>query len=97
MEKLKSLVPIHLKQTISSATPDDLHRTCSSLLDFFLSSPRFHQIVGEVTDREMGLCRKNAASALDWKRKGNECFSRGDFINALRFYSQAYRHCVSLR
>ncbi|XP_058075948.1 uncharacterized protein LOC131224678 isoform X3 [Magnolia sinica] len=88
MEKLKSLVPIHLKQTISGATPDDLPRTCSSLLDFFLSSPRFHQIVGEVTDREMGLCRKNAASALDWKRKGNECFSRGDFINALRFYSQ---------
>ncbi|XP_058075952.1 uncharacterized protein LOC131224678 isoform X7 [Magnolia sinica] len=91
MEKLKSLVPIHLKQTISGATPDDLPRTCSSLLDFFLSSPRFHQIVGEVTDREMGLCRKNAASALDWKRKGNECFSRGDFINALRFYSQALR------
>ncbi|XP_058076467.1 receptor-like protein EIX1 [Magnolia sinica] len=85
MEKLKSLVPIHLKQTISSATPDDLPRTCSSLLNFFQAHPT---IVGEVTDQEMGLRRKNAVYALDWKRKGNECFTSGDFIHALRFYSQ---------
>ncbi|KAL5994430.1 hypothetical protein ACLOJK_024480 [Asimina triloba] len=91
MEKLKALIPVHLVHTISRTNTEDLPLTCSSLLEFFLSSPHFHQIVGELTDREMGLCRKSAASALEWKRKGNHEFSTGDFVNALKCYTQALR------
>eukprot|EP00268_Persea_americana_P069527 TRINITY_DN9890_c0_g1_i10.p1 TRINITY_DN9890_c0_g1~~TRINITY_DN9890_c0_g1_i10.p1 ORF type:complete len:804 (-),score=133.22 TRINITY_DN9890_c0_g1_i10:707-3118(-) len=91
MEKLKSVVPPDLKQMISESTPDNLPNTCSLLLDFFLHLPQFHQVVQDLTNREMGLCSKNMTSASDSKRKGNECFSKGDFSEALRFYSQALR------
>ncbi|XAR66069.1 hypothetical protein NMG60_11012128 [Bertholletia excelsa] len=39
----------------------------------------------------MGLCRKNKEAALESKRKGNECFLKGDYSKALGLYSQALR------
>ncbi|KAI3870267.1 hypothetical protein MKX03_029656, partial [Papaver bracteatum] len=91
MEKLKSVVPSNIMRMISESTADDLPSTCSSLLDFFLSLQLFHDVVRELTDPELGLCRKNAGAALDFKKKGNECFSSGDYAKALSFYSQALR------
>ncbi|KAK2988946.1 hypothetical protein RJ640_026214, partial [Escallonia rubra] len=91
MEKLKSVIPETLKRAISESTTDDLPSTCSSLLDFFQHLPLFHQIVRDLTDMETALCRKNRDVALEWKRKGNDCFSSGDYPAALRFYSQALR------
>lgn len=88
MEKLKSLIPGDLKRMISESAPENLTSTCSSLLDFFLSLPEFQRVVGELTDTELGLCRKSKESALDFKRKGNECFSKGDYVKAINFYSQ---------
>lgn len=80
-----------LQLQIAETTPHDLPSTCSSLLHFFLQQPMFHQIVGDLTDPETSLCRKNKEAALESKRKGNECFSKGDYSNALIFYSQALR------
>ncbi|KAI3994064.1 hypothetical protein MKX01_012321 [Papaver californicum] len=61
---------------ISESTADDFPSTCSSLLDFFLSLQLFHD---------------NAGAALDFKNKGNQCFSSGYYAKALSFYSQALR------
>ncbi|KAL2540000.1 Tetratricopeptide repeat (TPR)-like superfamily protein [Abeliophyllum distichum] len=91
MEKLKSVIPAPLRQIISESNPDDLPFTCTSLLNFFNHLPLFHQMVRDLTDPEMGLCGKNKEAALEAKAKGNECFSKGDYPNALRFYSQALR------
>uniref|UniRef100_A0A5B7BBN2 Putative SET and MYND domain-containing protein 4 isoform X1 n=1 Tax=Davidia involucrata TaxID=16924 RepID=A0A5B7BBN2_DAVIN len=91
MEKLKSVVPKALKRLITETTPDDLPSSSSSLLDFFLQLPQFHQIVRDLTDPETALCRKNKDAALESKRKGNECFSNGDYPKALNLYSQALR------
>lgn len=91
MEKLKSVVPVDVKQMISESTPENLPNTCSSLLHFFLHLPLFHQVVEQLTSREMGLCSKSMAAASDSKRKGNESFSKGDFNQALSFYTQALR------
>ncbi|XP_077223586.1 tetratricopeptide repeat (TPR)-like superfamily protein isoform X2 [Tasmannia lanceolata] len=88
MEKLKSLIPINLKQRIFESTSENLPSTCSSLIEFFLTLPEFQRVVRELSDPEMALCRKNVASALDSKQKGNECFSSGDFSKALSFYTQ---------
>ncbi|XP_073123784.1 uncharacterized protein [Henckelia pumila] len=89
MEKLKFAIPETLKREISESTPNSLHSTCSSLLDFYQNLPLFHQLVGDLTDPEMALCGKNKEAALEAKANGNACFSNGDFSNALRFYSQA--------
>ncbi|XP_071929800.1 uncharacterized protein [Coffea arabica] len=91
MEKLKALVPETLKRRILASTADDLLSTSSSLLDFFDPLPLFHRIVGELTDSESGLCSKDKKVALESKLKGNECFSRGDFPDAVQFYSKALR------
>ncbi|KAL3834718.1 hypothetical protein ACJIZ3_009454 [Penstemon smallii] len=88
MEKLKSVIPETLKQKISESTPDDLLSTCSSLLHLFQNLPLFHQMVRDLTDPEMALCRKNKEAAFEAKANGNECFSKGDYPRALRFYSQ---------
>ncbi|XP_059627848.1 uncharacterized protein LOC132270675 isoform X2 [Cornus florida] len=91
MDNLKSLLPINLKRLITESTPDDLPLTSSSLLDFFLHLPHFNQIVRDLTDPETGLCGKDKDAALESKRKGNECVSKGDYSKALNLYSQALR------
>ncbi|KAL0298280.1 UNVERIFIED_CONTAM: Stress-induced-phosphoprotein 1 [Sesamum radiatum] len=91
MEKLKSAIPETLKRRIAESTVDDLHSTSSSLLQFFQNLPLFHQMVRDLTDPEMALCGKNKEAAMEAKAKGNECFAKGDYSNALRFYSQALR------
>lgn len=48
-------------------------------------------MVGDLTDPEMALCGKNKGGALEVKAKGNECYSKRDYSNALGFYSQALR------
>ncbi|XP_057778491.1 uncharacterized protein LOC130997245 isoform X2 [Salvia miltiorrhiza] len=91
MEKLKSVIPETLKQKISDSTAADLNSTCSSLLDYFRNLPLFHQLVKDLTDPKVSLCGKNKEAALVAKAKGNQCFSNGDYSNALHFYSQALR------
>ncbi|KAK4433451.1 Stress-induced-phosphoprotein 1 [Sesamum alatum] len=91
MEKLKSAIPETLKRKIAESTVNDLHSTCSSLLQFFQNLPLFHQMVRDLTDPEMALCGKSKEAAMEAKAKGNECFAKGDYSNALRFYSQALR------
>ncbi|KAG8380981.1 hypothetical protein BUALT_Bualt06G0073000 [Buddleja alternifolia] len=91
MEKLKSVIPETLKHKIAESTPNDLDSTCSSLLYFFQNFPLFHKMVRDLTDPEMALCGKNKEAALEAKAKGNECFSKRDYSNALLFYSQALR------
>lgn len=44
MEKLKSLVPDSLKRIVAASTPDDLPRTCYSLLNYFSNLEPFHQV-----------------------------------------------------
>ncbi|XP_059300553.1 uncharacterized protein LOC132052863 isoform X1 [Lycium ferocissimum] len=91
METLKSTVPNTLEQQISKSTPTELPSTCSSLLDFFHHLPQFHQMIKDLTDPTMALCCKDRSAALEAKLKGNECFSKGEYPNALLFYSQALR------
>ncbi|XP_047944931.1 SET and MYND domain-containing protein 4 isoform X1 [Salvia hispanica] len=91
MEKLKSVIPETLKHKISHSTAADLDSTCSSLLDFFQNLPLFHQLVRDLTDPQVALCGKNKEAALEAKAKGNQCFTNGDYSNALLFYSQALR------
>lgn len=90
MEKLKSLVPENLKQMVGSSTADDLPSFCSSLLHRFQQSPLFFHVIGDLAmDPENGFCGKKKDSALELKRQGNQCFMKGDYANALVYYSQA--------
>ncbi|XP_078162131.1 tetratricopeptide repeat (TPR)-like superfamily protein isoform X2 [Carex rostrata] len=41
---------------------------------------------------KIALCCKNEHKALDLKLEGNDCFSKGDFTQAINFYSQALRY-----
>ncbi|KAL3341809.1 hypothetical protein AABB24_026035 [Solanum stoloniferum] len=91
METLKSAVPDALKQEISNSTPSQLPSTCASLLDFFHNLPQFHQMIKDLTDPSVALCCKDRNAALEAKLKGNECFSKGEYSNALLFYSKALR------
>ncbi|KAK0593132.1 hypothetical protein LWI29_031522 [Acer saccharum] len=91
MEELKSLVPYNLKLTISQSTVDELPSTSSSLLDFFIGTEQFHRIVRDLADPRSGLCGKDKEAALELKRKGNQCYSSGDYTPALRFYTKALR------
>ncbi|KAG6418529.1 hypothetical protein SASPL_120733 [Salvia splendens] len=91
MEKLKSVIPETLKHKISHSTAADLDSTCSSLLEFFTNLPPFHQLVRDLTDPRVALCGKIKEAALEAKAKGNQCFTNGDYSNALHFYSQALR------
>lgn len=85
------MVPKSLQRQIAESSQDDLPSTCSSLLNFFIYQPLFHQIVGDLTDREMALCWKNKEAALELKNKGNICYSREDYSKALSIYSKALR------
>lgn len=44
--------------------------------------------MSELTDPELGLCRKSKEAALGFKGEGNECFSNGDFSEAVSLYTQ---------
>lgn len=48
-------------------------------------------MVEDLAHKETSLFLKNKDSALEFKLKGNNCFSNGDNSNALRFYTQALR------
>ncbi|KAJ9545735.1 hypothetical protein OSB04_025442 [Centaurea solstitialis] len=91
MEELKSAIPKTLILSISQSNPHNLPNTCSSLHDFFNQLPQFHQMVEDLAHMETSLFLKTKKSALEFKLKGNNCFSNGDNSNALRFYTQALR------
>nr|XP_043618324.1 SET and MYND domain-containing protein 4 [Erigeron canadensis] len=91
MEKLKSRIPETLIHSISQSNPNTLPNTCSSLHDFLNQLPLFHQMIEDLVHKETSLFLKNKQSALEFKLKGNNSFTSGDYPNALRFYSQALR------
>ncbi|ONM05232.1 Tetratricopeptide repeat (TPR)-like superfamily protein [Zea mays] len=88
MERLKSAVPPDLRRAVGEGTAADLANTTSRLFAFFDSLPLFHQVMQELTDPELALCRKDKVKAVELKGHGNACFSRREFGKALRFYSQ---------
>ncbi|CAN6310535.1 unnamed protein product, partial [Urochloa humidicola] len=92
MERLKSAVPAELRRAVGDGLAADLPTTTSRLLAFFDSLPLFHEVMRELTDPELALCRKDKGRAVELKGQGNACFSRREFGEALRFYSQALRH-----
>ncbi|RCV42212.1 hypothetical protein SETIT_9G198400v2 [Setaria italica] len=92
MERLKSAVPAELRRAVGEGLAADLPNTTSRLLAFFDNLPLFHQVMRELTDPELSLCRKDEGRAVELKGQGNACFSRREFGEALRFYSQALRH-----
>lgn len=53
--------------------------------------PQFHQMIKDLTDPSVALCCKDRNAALEAKLQGNECFSKGEYPNALLFYSKALR------
>uniref|UniRef100_A0A2P2LMD0 SET and MYND domain-containing protein 4 isoform X2 n=1 Tax=Rhizophora mucronata TaxID=61149 RepID=A0A2P2LMD0_RHIMU len=91
MEKLKSAVPESLKRMVADSNPEGLSSTSSSLLDFLLTLPQFHQTLRDLVDPETALCGKNKDAALASKQKGNQCYSTGDYHTALACYTQALR------
>ncbi|CAN6298856.1 unnamed protein product [Urochloa humidicola] len=92
MERLKSAVPAELRRAVGEGTAADLPAITSRLLAFFDSLPLFHEVMRELTDPDLSLCRKDKGRAVELKGQGNACFSRREFGEALRFYSQALRH-----
>ncbi|CAD6205517.1 unnamed protein product [Miscanthus lutarioriparius] len=92
MERLKSAVPTELRRAVGEGTAADLPATTSRLFAFFDSLPLFHQVMQELTDPELALCRKDKVKAVELKGHGNACFSRREFGEALGYYSQALRH-----
>lgn len=54
-------------------------------LCFFFTIP---QMIKDLTDPSVALCCKDRNAALENKLKGNECFSKGEYSNALLFYSK---------
>ncbi|XP_062200888.1 uncharacterized protein LOC133903496 [Phragmites australis] len=91
MDRLKSAVPAELRRAVGEGTAADLPVTTSRLLAFFDGLPLFHQVMRELTDPELALCRKDKGRAAELKARGNVCFSRREFGEALGFYSQALR------
>ncbi|XP_051192027.1 uncharacterized protein [Lolium perenne] len=92
MERLKSAVPADLRRAVGEGTTRDLPSTTSLLLNFLDGLPLFHQVISELTDPELALCRKDKERAVELKGQGNACFSRREFQQALSFYSQALRY-----
>ncbi|KAM3408931.1 hypothetical protein ACQJBY_001769 [Aegilops geniculata] len=92
MERLKSAVPADIRRAVGEGTTRDLPSTTSLLLAFLDDLPLLHQVIGELTDPELALCRKDKGRAAELKGRGNACFSRREFEQALGFYSQALRY-----
>uniref|UniRef100_A0A452YJ54 Uncharacterized protein n=1 Tax=Aegilops tauschii subsp. strangulata TaxID=200361 RepID=A0A452YJ54_AEGTS len=92
MERLKSAVPADIRRAVGEGTTRDLPSTTSLLLAFLDDLPLFHQVIGELADPELALCRKDKGRAAELKGRGNACFSRREFEQALGFYSQALRY-----
>ncbi|XP_052134968.1 uncharacterized protein LOC127753521 [Oryza glaberrima] len=92
MERLKSAVPAELRRAVGEGTAANLPSTTSRLLAFLEALPLFRQVIGELTDPELALCRKDKGRAAELKGKGNACFSKREFEQALGFYSQALRY-----
>ncbi|CAM0956538.1 unnamed protein product [Alopecurus aequalis] len=92
MERLKSAVPADLRRAVGEGSTRDLPSTTSLLLTFLDGLPLFHQVISELTDPELALCRKDKERAVELKGQGNACFSRREFEQALGFYSQALRY-----
>lgn len=92
MEKLKAIIPDDLKQIIYSSTSDTVFLACSALLEFLLATPQFQQVISDLTNPELALCCKSREKALNFKKNGNEAFSKGDYVSALKFYSQGLRY-----
>ncbi|MED6193508.1 hypothetical protein PIB30_020121 [Stylosanthes scabra] len=91
METLKGAIPEGLKRMIGDSTVDDLSATSSSLHSFFHHFEPFHQLLTELADPKHALCGKSKDAALESKQLGNQCFSKGDYANALDCYTQALR------
>lgn len=92
MERLKSAVPADLRRAVGEGTTRDLPSTTNLLLGFLDGLPLFHQVISELTDPELALCRKDKGRAVELKGQGNACFSRREFQQALGLYSQALRY-----
>lgn len=45
-------------------------------------------MVRDLADPEVALCGKNKEAALEAKQKGNKCFLRSDYAEALDCYTQ---------
>lgn len=54
------------------------------------------QMIKDLTDPSVALCCKDRNAALEAKLKGNECFSKGEYSNALLFYSKVSQFCSFL-
>ncbi|XP_078442211.1 tetratricopeptide repeat (TPR)-like superfamily protein isoform X3 [Wolffia australiana] len=92
MEELKLLLPQELKRAISNSSSEDLDNTCRWVVNVLRSSSPFQHVVRELTDSNLGLCKKSRDVALDFKQSGNNCYVHGDYAKALGFYSRALRH-----
>lgn len=80
MEQLKSVVPDSLKRRVEASTVDDLHSISSSLLDFFLKSAQFQQMVRDLMDPHSG---KNRETAINFKHHGNRYSVVRDLVRDL--------------
>lgn len=52
------------------------------------------KVMQQLTDPELALCRKDKVKAVELKGLGNACFSRREFGEALRYYSQVCVHLL---
>lgn len=53
-------------------------------------------MVKDLTDPEVALCGKSKEGALESKHKGNKCFLKSDYANALDFYTQVLSFLIVL-
>ncbi|KAE9465086.1 hypothetical protein C3L33_02999, partial [Rhododendron williamsianum] len=91
LDMLLFMVPPALQGQIKDSTEDDLVSTGSAMLAFLRRLPEFKHSIKNFIDPERAFYKKNKKSALDLKKSGNDCFSRGAYPKALSLYSQALR------
>lgn len=85
------MVPPTLQGQIKESTEDDILSTASAMLKFLRRLPEFKHSIKNFADPERFFYKKNKKYALDLKKSGNDCFSRGVYCKALSLYSQALR------